>query len=313
MKRLRFWTIALSVWLIFFFNIERILKAAERVRTTFSGEVNLIQSYTYLFVALIIILILLLPKLRGPFFTLFMVFWVSLFLVLWYHLPVGRSLPVFEIQQVLTITVLAIIQISAIILTGLLVRQMNHALQEFEDVIADITFNHIGARPQPFLEAQGDMYRELKRARYYQRPLSVVALQVDEGEIEANIPKIVEDVQQAMMKEYALAKIARILDSNLYDFNAIALRDNCFVIILPETNTETVSDTIIRLEEVLKEEINITFQVGTASFPDQAVTFERLIERAIENIHRPEPATSATTPEALVLPSTKTQAVMEKK
>ena len=296
MKRLRYWTAILTIWLIFFFNIERILLAS---------RVNLIQSYTYVFVALMLLLPLMFPRLRGTLFAILVGLSVSVFLILWYNQPILRKIPLLAISDVSSITLLTLIQVSAIILTSLLARQISASLVEFEGVIANITFNHIGARPKPFDRAQGGMYRELKRARYYQRPLSVVALAVDEASIQANLPAVVKEVQQGMMKEYVLAKVGRILDQKLHHFNAIALRDNAFVIVLPEASKAEAGETALHLEEALEEQMDITSLVGTASFPDDAITFEKLIEQALENIGqthvvapRPAPDKSPLVPAA---------------
>ena len=292
MKRLRYWTAILSIWLIFFFNIERILLEA---------KVNLIQSYTYIFVALMLLLPLMFPRLRGTLFAILVGLSVSVFLILWYNQPILRKLPLLAMSDVTNITLLTIIQVSAIILTSLLARQINAVLMEFEEVIANITFNHIGARPKPFDQAQGGMYRELKRARYYQRPLSVVALSVDEASIQANLPRVVKEVQQGLMKEYVLAKMGRILDQKLHHFNVIALRDNAFVIVLPEASKIEANETALHLEEALKAQMDVALQIGSASFPDDAITFEKLIEQAMDNVRPIHIVPSALAPENSVM------------
>lgn len=286
MKRLRLWTVVLGLWFVFFFNIERILRAAANEGSLLNTEVNLIQTYTYAFAALSFVLILLLPRLGLLGFSGLMTAFVSLFLVLWYNLAQWNNYSITSGGQIATLTVLTIIQVSAILITGLLARQVNSALREFEGVIADITFNHIGARPKPFYESQGNMYRELKRARYYQRPLSVIALEIDNATFEVNAPTIVSDLQQAMIKEFVMAKMARIMDSKLYDFNSIAIKDNNFIITLPETDKDTAMATIVRLKEALATEMNLNPKIGTASFPENAVTFERLIEHALTDIQK---------------------------
>ncbi len=294
MKRLRFWTVILSVWLMFFFNIERILLKA---------DVNLIQSYTYIFVALVLVATLSFPKLRTGLFAFLVTFLVFFFLALWYNHPFWRRLPTFAVDQVTTITSLTMLQVCAIILTGFLARQISKSVHEFEGVIANITFNHIGTRPKPFLEAQDVLYQELKRARYYQRPLSIVALQVDEEAIQANLPQMVQQVQHAMMKEYVLAGLARVLDDELHDFNAMTLRDNCFIVALPEIGAEDIAGTMQRLEGVLKEKANIVVNIGMASFPDEAVTFEALVEQAVENIGLPQVGGAASAKNTPLKPS----------
>lgn len=289
MKRLRFWIAILSMWLMFFFNIERIL---------LKTELNLIQSYTYIFVALVLVATLSLSKIRTGIFIFLVTFLVFLFLALWYNQPFWRRFPTFAVNQVTTITALTILQVCAIILTGFLARQVSKSVREFEDVIANITFNYIGIRPKPFLEVQDVLYQELKRARYYQRPLSIVALQVDNETIQTNLSQMVQQVQKGMMKEYMMARIARILDDELQGFNTLALRDDCFIVAMPEIDAAEIAGTMQNLEKTLKEKANIAVNIGMASFPDEAVTFETLVEQAVENIDRPQTVLAAAVQEA---------------
>jgi len=268
MKSLRFWITILIIWIIFFFNIERI-----------NSPIN-IRSYTYIFVAVVAAMTLALPRLeRIPFFIL-LATPVPVFLVLktlmergdWHeNLLLGNALP-------LTVT-----QVSAIILTSLLARQIYYRLREFEDVIANVTFNYIGKLPKPFSEGQGTIYREVKRARRYHRPLALIAFKVNEANFQIVLPEMVKEVQQAMMREYIMAGIARILAENMHDFDTIAVRDNNFILVLPEISAEETAHIAQKLEDAVKEKMKVKLQVGTASFPNEAMTFESLVELALKN------------------------------
>lgn len=279
MKNLRFWIIVLILWLIFFFNIERI-----------NSPIN-IRSYTYIFVAIVVALTLALPKLQRLPFLLLLFTPIPIFLAFrafmerghWYdNLLTGYALP-------LTVT-----QVSAILLTGLLARQIHYHLQEFEDVIAHITFGYVGKLPKPFAEGQGAIYREVKRARRYHRPLTVVALKVQEADLQIMLPKMVKEVQHAMMRQYVLAGIARILNENMHDFDTIALKDNNFILVLPEITGAEAGQMAQKLEETVKEKMKVKLQVGTAKFPEEAVTFESLVELALENAQQ-QPGGTYTT------------------
>jgi GGDEF domain-containing protein len=280
MKRLRLWIAILAVWLIFFFNIERILFFEAGI------SANIIRSDTYIFVAGVALITLLLPRLRNFYFSLLLIISTSLFLLVWYYDPNwGRSVS-RKFTHLNAMVLLTIIQINAIILTGLLVRQITYSLSEFEEVIANITFSYIGKQPNPFSEEQKEMYRELRRARRYERPLSVIAIKISEDDIQFVLPQMVKEVQQAMMKEFTLARVAGILDENLQSFDTIALGNNHFIVVLPETTTEAAPQIAHRLEKAITEKMGTQLQVGTASFPDEAVTFESLIELATENADR---------------------------
>jgi len=251
----------LIVWLVFVYNIERM-----------SQSLVTMHAYTYIFVLVVAAFTLLLPKLSNFFLSILFIIFIILFLILkiyWQHEGIfGSEFP-------LTVT-----QLSAIILTGLLARQVNHGLLEIENIIASITFSHVGGLAKSFLAEQGKMYSEVKRARRYQRPLSVIALQIDERSIEVVLPQMVIEAQQMMMREYVFANIARTLDDNTYDFDTIALYDNCFILVLPEVTKDRAPAIAQRLKKMVREKVKIEMQAGLAVYPDEAMTFESLVELA---------------------------------
>jgi len=278
MRNIRFWVIISGVWLTFFFNIERILFD--------QADANIFRADTYIFVAVVAVMPLLLPKLSNLAFASLLVAVTTLFLVIWYQDPRWGNHVAADYAHLNAVTLLVIIQIIAIILSGLLTRQISYALEEFEGVIANIIFGHIGKRPIPFGQEQSEMYREVRRAARYERPLAMIALKVDAEAIQVPPPRIVKDVQQAMMKEFTMAEIARVLDENLFGFDTIALRGNYFFVLLPETETKDLPYIAHKLKDTICEEIDIPVQIGTASFPEEAITFESLVELAVDNANR---------------------------
>jgi hypothetical protein len=91
--------------------------------------------------------------------------------------------------------------------------------------------------------------------------------------------------------------MGRILDQKLHHFNVIALRDNAFVIVLPEASKIEANETALHLEEALKAQMDVALQIGSASFPDDAITFEKLIDQAMDNVRPIHIVPSAPAPE----------------
>jgi len=271
MKHLQLFIAALIIWLIFLFNIERLTRSVD------------IRSYTYIFVALVAMITIMVPRLSGPAFSMILVIPVPIFLIIKSFYEVGGWQENLMVGNALPLTVT---QLAAIILTGLLARQISHRLVEFNDVVATITFGRIGHPPPSFAEEQGVMYNELKRARHYHRPLTVMAMKVDPETINGVLPKMLEELQHTMLSEYLYARLARILDEKLLDFDTIVRRDDCFILLLPETTEEKSPGLVKRLEEAVKSQMGIQLKIGTAVYPDDAMTFERLIETAVQNVSK---------------------------
>ena len=275
MRKIRFWIIISGIWLTFFFNIERILFG--------DVDTNIIRADTYIFVVIVALIPLLLPKLSNFSFASLLTIVTALFLIVWYQDTRWEKDVAANYTHINAVTLLVLIQVNAIILTGLLTRQISYGLEEFEEVIANITYGHIGKRPTPFAVEQGEMYREVRRAARYKRPLAMIALKVDEKSMEVPLPEIVKDTQQAMMKEFTMAGIAKVLDESLFSFDKIALRDNYFFVLLPETESKDLPNIAQKLKDALWKKIEVQVQIGTACFPEEAITFESLVEMAVNN------------------------------
>lgn len=261
MNRLRFWITVLIIWLIFVFNIERI-----------NSPVN-IRSYTYIFVAIAAVAAII-PKTNRLSYLALILIPVPSFLL---FKSFGRGDSLWGAALPLTVT-----QVSGIVVTGLISRQISSGLREVERLVDEITSGYIGKPAKSFSEAQDIIYRELRRARHHQRPLSVITLRIDEKSVDLALPKIIVEVQKATMNEYVLAGVTRVLAQNVSDFGTIARRDNYFVVVLPETSNEEASEAATKLENIVYENLKVNLISGTASFPEQAVTFEALVNLATQ-------------------------------
>jgi hypothetical protein len=269
---MRFIVAALIIWLFLFYNIERL-----------SEPIN-ITSVAYTFVPFMAVLTILVPRLRKVPLRALLVVPIPIFLVLkaW----VGR--PIWGTAITLTVT-----EICVIALTTILARWVSNGLSEFESAIAHITIGQVGKLSEPFSTGQAEMYREVRRARYYQRPVMLMAIGVEEESIQVALDRMVQEVQQAMMKQYVLSGVAKALCDELEDYNTIAQRDDHFLALLPEVTSEKLTDLIERLRRAVSEQVGVTLQIGTASLPEDAVTFESLVDKAVREMDaKPGPGPS---------------------
>jgi GGDEF domain-containing protein len=179
---------------------------------------------------------------------------------------------------------LTVTEICVIALTTILARWVSNGMSEFENAIARITIGQVSKSPEPFSVGQGEMYREVRRARRHQRPLAMMAVGVEEGSIQVALDRMVQEAQRAMMKQYMLSGVARTLCDELEDYDVIAQRNDHFLVLLPEATSEKLTDLIKRLRKAVSEQMGVTLQIGTASFPEEAVTFESLVEKAVEEM-----------------------------
>lgn len=264
MRTMHYRVMGLAAWLLFFYNLERV--------RWFIGaqEIQLLTRFAYAFVALAALVSLVLPVLHRP------PLWVSalggtiVFLVLkmWFGSPVwGEALPV-------TVT-----EICAVVITLLLTRQVILAIREFETSIVNFTMSRVGRRVVDFVTEQGEMYQEVRRARAYRRPLAMMAIEPEANSFRISTEKMVEEVQQATMRQYVLAALAKTLESLLGPYSCIGQDGDRFLVLLPEASKDDLPRLMAQVRGKAKEAIGLDLRIGAATLPE-IETFDELVEAA---------------------------------
>ncbi len=147
-------------------------------------------------------------------------------------------------------------------------------------MLTDVTIDLVGKLPATLATGQGEMYREVRRARTHQRPLSLMALSIEEKALQNTLPRILVETQQAMRKQLALAGIVKMLDEELEDYHIIARQNNHFIVLLPEMGEKDLATLEKHLHEVASIRLGITLKTGACSLSDNVLTLERLVQEA---------------------------------
>jgi GGDEF domain-containing protein len=179
----------------------------------------------------------------------------------------GEALPV-------TIT-----EIGAIFVTGLLTRQVIGAIREFEDSIVNFTVKRVGRQTKAFDIEQGEMYQEVRRARAFSRPLALMAVEPSANSFEVATEKMVEEVQQATMKQYVLAALAKELEDQIGPYSVIAQDGDKFLVLLPEESREDMPRLTAQVRGRVHESMGLELRIGIATLPE-VETFDELVETA---------------------------------
>ena len=271
MNRLRYLMVALFTWFFFFYNIERISK-----------PIN-IATFVYVFVFICSVLVILLPALqRIPLYWPFLIALPPYFFIkhyLGYEIG-GSNIPI-------TVT-----EISAIWLTMVLSGQIGKNLQELWGAVSDLTIGQVGKRTYPFEAGQGQIYREIRRARLYHRPAALMAISPVEVSVDQSLDRFMQEAQNEIIHQYVNARIARLLTEQLEDCDIIVQRGKHFVTLLPETDQERVYEVARELEAAGEKQLGLKFKIGVSTFPDEAVTFGKLLEHAEERMNNSKPGDS---------------------
>jgi len=141
---------------------------------------------------------------------------------------------------------------------------------------------------------------ELTRSRRYHRPLSLVAIE-SESEDEKTTREMLQSIQQDLLNRFTSARVGQIIDDRIRQTDLV-LRDRRgrFIVLCPETDLENASLLAKRIAQAVKERTSLHVLWGVASFPEEALTFEDLLQKARERLIDSVPVPSE--PVAIVEP-----------
>lgn len=128
--------------------------------------------------------------------------------------------------------------------------------------------------------AEDRISAELTRSRRYHHPLSLLLVELDK-KAEGEDIKVVKGLQKDLLHRFAIARIGQIISDRARETDLI-LRDRSgrFLLLCPETNSENSLLFGERIRRAVMESMGADVNWSFASFPEDALTFEELVEFA---------------------------------
>jgi len=275
-KQLLFWVVGLCLWLAVFYNLER-----------WNEPIN-ISSFVYVYTLIIVVAVLLVRWLQQvPIYWVFLIALPPYFLLkilLGYEIG-GSNLPI-------TVT-----EISAIGVTILLARQVGHRVYELQEAVLELTIGRLGNGARMFDVYQGQIYQEIRRARRYDRSAALIAVSATDESMKLSLSRFIKDAQREIAKRYVNARMADLMVKELDDFDIVAEKDDYFIVLLPELSRKSLPEIIDNLQGAFNENLGLDTRIGVSIFPDEAVTLESLIDKAVEAMDQTPSITDHSLPD----------------
>ncbi len=266
--------------LVLFFNIERLDYNHESVMN--------IQSFVYLVASVAVI-----STVAFPIFSRFSLsFSLGFWLIIYALLKFITSRPIFS-GDYLYITTTEIASLTILIV---LAYQVAQALQEFKQAVAAIALTDLNDAVLPLEKADELIRKEMRRSRHYNRALSVIVASPDFKALKEPLPRPVKEVQEAIAHRFSVAKLARTIrdEIRLVDTILEDRANNRFIVVCPEVDQQNSAVLMEHIRSIVKRNLGVDVQCGSASFPDTALTFEELLIQAEKSVVYPpsSPVTS---------------------
>ena len=267
MTQLRYLFIAMCGWFFLLYNIEKLI-----------APIN-IASFVYVFVVACTVLLIVSVRLcQWPLYWL-----LALVFPVYFLLKTTLGYEIGGDNLSLTIT-----ELSVITVTTVLARMIGLQFEEWRKIITSLTLGELRDDLQPFETGQAQIYREIRRARRHQRAAALLAVTAIDISGEADGKRIqdtplyrfLEEVRRETLEKYVSARLAEFLVAELGDLAIVTKRNSHFVTLLPEMDRSNLQDVVRRLQLAAKEKLGLQLKIGMSTFPDEAVTFERMLEDA---------------------------------
>lgn len=153
-------------------------------------------------------------------------------------------------------------------------------LGQLDIILEGLTISTYPNRAVNVHSAEDRIQAEFTRARRYHHPLSLLVLRLDRIS-EQDSWQNIEPLQRDMLRRFATAKVSQIIsDLSRQTDIIISDRGGQFVVLCPETDSENLTIFAERIRKAASEKLGSTLAWGSATFPDEALTYDDLLQTA---------------------------------
>lgn len=269
LKRTLFWNVIYLLVIVFLGQLDRS-----------STPIINFAVFFYLLAIFIIPIMIFVPSLHKVSVVVPMFFWGATYLIVMQVVDRSKtgSMNIEVIGLELTLLEIGVwlsYQLSVVI-------QGSESLME---VLAQGTFPY---RATNFDQASDRIKNEFAKSRRYHRPLALVVISPHHNKEESQGAGR-RNLQSDMMRHLSNARIGQIVGEEIRQTDFL-IKDHFgrYMILCPETTSENAGILSARITRILKTEIGVTAQCGYASFPEEALTFDDLVDLARNRIKSAE-------------------------
>jgi GGDEF domain-containing protein len=235
----------------------------------------------FVLVAMVVLAGLYLPTISQLSIYIYLFFWAVVYGLVWFfYWRIQESPSDFQILGIQLI----LMEISA----GLAFDVGRH-LSAMNNLFEGLSLTTYPNRTLELQKAETRISAELTRSRRYHHPLSLLIFELDKSRYKHKREKL-DGLEKDLLQRFAIARIGQIISDGARETDLI-LRDQAgrFVLLCPETNMENSAVFGDRIRKAVVESMDTEVVWSSASFPDEALTFEELVERAEQRLVQPSP------------------------
>lgn len=187
---------------------------------------------------------------------------------------------------------MAIIEYIFLLMGVWIAHQLNTQIAGTQQIMDDLA-SYVYPHRTTDVQASGKQIDvEITRSRRHHRPLTLLVVRHDNITEDAQ-KKTYEMLRKDMLKHFLSARVGQIIEERARQTDLIMRdQDGFFIILCAETDRPNSKVLGERIQDSVLEGLGANVAWATASFPDEALTFEDLVAKAKERINdSKQPAT----------------------
>ena len=164
--------------------------------------------------------------------------------------------------------------------------QLALQISQAESIMDALALSAFPNRARNIEEESQRIKIELTRSRRYHRPLGLMVIE-SESEDQKTTREMLKSIQQDLLNRFTSARVGQIINDRIRQTDLV-LRDHRgrFVVLCPETDLDSTILLAKRIAQAVKERTNLNVLWGVAAFPEEALTFDDLLQKASERLHQ---------------------------
>lgn len=266
-----------SIVFLFFYLL--VLFGVAQVNYVEQNIVNF-EPVFFVLIAMAVVMGLYLPSISNISIYLYLVFWTIVYVLVWFFYWRFMTHP--SNVQVLGL------QFILVTISAGLAFDVGRQLEAMNTLFEGLSITTYPNRTLDIQKAEDRISAELMRSRRYHHPLSLLIVELEKNKYQQKGEHL-EGLQKDLLQRFALARVGQIISERARETDLI-LRDRSgrFVLLCPDTNGKNSTVFGERIRKAVVENMGIDVSWSFASFPDEALTFEELIEYAEQRLVRPD-------------------------
>ncbi len=239
------------------------------------GMVFQFPSHFYFLIVAVVFTNLFVPRLSWMSVTTLLGFWAMIFFIVAYFYTRVNGLEYIQILGVEFILIEVAVWMSY---------QLNMQLRATESLMESLAYSTYTNRTVNLRQATERIEVEMMRSRRHHRPLSLILFRPEEISSKEK-KESYELMRDDLLKHFVNARIGQIMTNELRQTDLI-LRDTngYFVIMCAETTKESSILLAKRIQAAINSNMGTSAQWSIASFPEEALTFDELLNQAKANL-----------------------------